>query len=55
MIVAIILLFFIVFHHNPYFSVLGPTIIAGHETGLKQVGVKGCRGRVILLIPTYNT
>ena len=30
--VVTILFFFVVFHHNPSFSVLGPTIIAGHET-----------------------
>ena len=40
MIVVIILFFFIVFHYNPSFSVLGPTSIAGHETGLNQVDVK---------------
>jgi hypothetical protein len=41
MIVVILLFFFIVFHHNPSFFVLCPTIIDGHETGPKQVGVKG--------------
>ncbi|KAK1613652.1 hypothetical protein QYE76_019169 [Lolium multiflorum] len=43
---VIILIFFILFHHNPSFSVLGPKIIAGHETDPKQVAVKGFRGRV---------
>src|SRR3954466_14666160 len=41
MIVVILLLFFIVFHYNPSLSVLGPTIITGHEAGLQQVAVKG--------------
>jgi hypothetical protein len=40
-IVVSILFFFIVFHCNPSFSVLGPTIVAGHEIMLKQVDVKG--------------
>jgi hypothetical protein len=40
MIVVIILFFIVVFHHNTSFSVLGPTILAGHETGPKQMGVK---------------
>jgi hypothetical protein len=35
--------------------VLGPTIIAGHETGLKQVAVDDSVGRVFLLIPIYST
>jgi hypothetical protein len=40
-IAVIVLFFFIVLHHNPSFSVLGPNIIVGHETGLKQVEVNG--------------
>jgi hypothetical protein len=40
-IVVIILFFIVVFHHNPSFSMLGPTIIAGHETEPEQVDVKG--------------
>jgi hypothetical protein len=39
--IVVIILFFIVFHCNTSFSVLGPTIVAGHETVLKQVHVKG--------------
>jgi hypothetical protein len=39
----------------PSFSVLGPTIIAGHETFPKQVGVKDFPGRVFLLVLTVNT
>jgi hypothetical protein len=35
--------------------VLGPTIVAGHETMLKQVHVKGSWGRVIILILTHTT
>jgi hypothetical protein len=35
--------------------VLVPTIIAGHEAGLKQVDVKGVRGRVIRVILRENT
>src|SRR4051812_7269176 len=55
-IVVIILIFFIdVFHHNPSFSVLGPTIVASHETFLKQVAVNGFPDRVRLLALTVNT
>jgi hypothetical protein len=53
--VIIVLLFIAIFHHNPSFSVLGPNIIAGHETGPKQVALNGSRASVILLIPTFNT
>jgi hypothetical protein len=35
--------------------VLGPTIIARHETFPKQVAVKGFLGRVILLVLIVNT
>jgi hypothetical protein len=35
--------------------VLSPTIVAGHETVLKQVHVKDFLGRVILLILTHTT
>jgi hypothetical protein len=34
---------------------LDPTIIARHETFLKQVGVKDFLGRVFLLVLTVNT
>jgi hypothetical protein len=34
---------------------LGPTIIARHETFPKQVGVKDFPGRVFLLVPIVNT
>src|SRR4051812_43775404 len=40
-IVVTILFFFVVFQYNPSLSVLGPTIIAGHETILQQVDVNG--------------
>jgi hypothetical protein len=35
--------------------VLGPIIVAGHETGPNQVGVKGSRATVILRILIVNT
>ena len=54
-IVVIILFLFIVFHHNPSFSVLGPNIILWHEIILKKVQVKGFRVRVILHIPIDST
>ena len=53
-IVVIVLFFFVVFHHNPYLSVLGPNIIVWHETLIKQVGVKDFPVRVRLRIPTYR-
>jgi hypothetical protein len=34
--------------------VLGPTIIVRHETGPNQVDVKGSRGKIMLLINTWN-
>ncbi|KAK1619238.1 hypothetical protein QYE76_024755 [Lolium multiflorum] len=33
------IIFIAVFHHNPFFSVLGPNIIAGHESKPKQVAL----------------
>src|SRR3954465_5286397 len=54
-IAVVILFFFIVFHHNPSFSVLGPNIIVGHETRPKQVDVNGSLLRVILTIFTDST
>jgi hypothetical protein len=38
-VVIIVLFFIVVFHHNPSFSMLGPNIIARHETGPKQVAL----------------
>ncbi|KAK1631468.1 hypothetical protein QYE76_005783 [Lolium multiflorum] len=45
--VIILFLFVIVFHHNPSFSVLGPTIVTGHETGSQKVAVNETRVSVI--------
>src|SRR3954469_22703497 len=53
-IVVIVLFFFAVFHHNPYFSVPRPNIIVWHETLVKQVGVKDFPVRVRHRIPTFS-
>src|SRR4051812_8621510 len=53
--VVIIIFFFTVFHHNPSFPVLGPTIIVWYETFHNQVAANGFRGRVLLVVPTLNT
>src|SRR3954470_1289733 len=54
-IAGVVLFFFIVFHHNPSFSVLGPNIIVGHEIRLKQVDVNDFQLRVIPIILTAST
>src|SRR3954464_3375954 len=53
-IIVTVLLFFVVFHYNPYFSLLGPNIIVWHETLIKKVDVKGFPFRVRLRIPTHS-
>src|SRR3954462_224840 len=52
--IVIVLFLFVVFHHNPYFSMLGPNIIVWHETLIKKVDVKGFSFRVRLHIPTHS-
>ncbi|KAK1601809.1 hypothetical protein QYE76_048280 [Lolium multiflorum] len=49
-IILFLFLFVIVFHHNPSFSVLGPTIVTGHETGSQKVAVNETRDGVSTLV-----